>query len=104
MSDDDRRRTIEDHHDALYLLKEGLEDASALKVFLEALAKAIQELDDDDTDTSQQTHFLTYLDKYLDKAHGIVGSGPRVVLATKTFRHVLDQHLSEMKMYRDPPQ
>ena len=99
---DDYRRTPQDHHDSLYLLKEGLEDASALKVFLEALAKAIQELDDDDTDTSQQTHFLTDLDKYLDKVHGTVGSGPRVVLATKTFRKVLDQHLAEMKMYRDP--
>ena len=99
---DDYRRTPQDHHDSLYLLNEGLEDASALKVFLEALAKAIQELDDDDTDTSQQTLFLTTLDKYLDKVHGTVGSAPRVVLATKTFWKVLDQHLAEMRMYRDP--
>ena len=97
-------RKAQDHHDSLYLLKEGLEDASALKVFLEALAKAIQELDDDDTDSSQQTRFLTDLDKYLGKAHRTVGSGPRVVLATTTFRTVLDQHLAEMLTARQPRQ
>ena len=36
MSDDDSRRTVEDHYDALHLMKEGLEDANALKVFLMA--------------------------------------------------------------------
>ena len=104
MSDDDSRRTVQDHYDALHLMKEGLEDANALKVFLMALAKAIQELDGEDADTSQQTLFLTTLDEWLDKLHPKLRSGPKIVLTTKTFRHVLDQQLDEMRMYQNPPQ
>ena len=104
MSDDDSRRTDQDHYDALHLMKEGLEDANALKVFLMALAKAIQELDGEDADTSQQTLFLTTLDEWLDQLHPKLRSGPKIVLATKTFRHVLDQQLDEMRMYQNPPQ
>ena len=99
---DDYRRTVQDHYDALHLIKEGLEEANALKVFFISVAKAVQELDESDADISRQTLFLTTLDNSLKSLHQDLGSGPKTVDATETYREVLDQHLAKMRIYRDP--
>ena len=89
----------EDHYMSLHLLKEGLSDADALKLFLIALAKAIQELDESGDYKDFEKRFLCLLDEILQDLHILGESPPRSVEATKIFRQVLNQHFSDLHVY-----
>ena len=81
----DFRRTVEDHYLSLHLLKEGLQDAQGLNLFLSALAKAILELDASGNDRDLLEKFLKILDLVLKDLHEQLGSDPTTVAAANKF-------------------
>lgn len=64
---------MENHYASVHMLKEGLEEADALKIFLIGVAKAIQELDTSDDDKSHQRGFLEELDASLNQSVDVAG-------------------------------
>ena len=101
---DDYRRTLEEHSESLWLLKEGLQDADALLVFLTAFGSTLRALDEHEDYTNLRTRFLRDFDARIEHQFSELGKGPETVQVVRRFRQKLEQLIDEMDMYQSPRQ